>query len=378
MAEAAIGRRMLGEIEETSLDEVWRFHFVQLSYCLGLGNQRVRWALRGSHEESTMQVLIADKRWRPQCRPSASDTPTAQPNHPSITQTPGHEIADPQGTQILSIFRTSLNSTSLDQGDSSPTARIPAARGSLVGPPGPSSSKVKSYPIQDLDRLVVQHFRATQSGPLSLSGRHLPLIYLLVATLIAAPHNKAVVIIDIDAKFDITRVTQCAPHQAVPVPAGTDAAEDNGHTTGQQENANQAFQSGTDAQPATPPTRQVTAEDLKHVHVYRPARGSTSHIREVLSAAEHHMIYSRHASIAREWWGSIIIGGGSPAVLGPEVASVTTGWRGWLRVDREEVRGFGLGMSIEEALLDRERRQRAVNDAGWTANCVWGGFTFDG
>jgi hypothetical protein len=89
------------------------------------------------------------------------------------------------------------------------------------------------------------------------------------------------------------------------------------------------------------------------------------------------MIYSKHASIAREWWGSIVIGGGSPVVLGPE-AAVTTGWRGWLRVDREEVRGFDLGMSIEEALLDRDRRQRAVNDAGWTANCVWGGYTFDG
>lgn len=254
------------------------------------------------------------------------------------------------------------------------------ARGSHVGPAGPSSSKVKSYPIQDLDRLVAQHFRATQSGPLSLSGRHLPLVYLLVATLIAAPHNKAVVVIDIDAKFDITRVTQCAPHQhkAVPMPAGTNTAEDNGHPTGQDNNTNQGSQSGTDVQPIVAPPRQVTAEDLKHVHVYRPARGSTSHIREVLSAAEHHMIYSKHASIAREWWGSIIIGGGSPAVLGPGVASVTTGWRGWLRVDREEVRGFGLGMSIEEALLDRDRRQRAVNDAGWTANCVWGGFTFNG
>lgn len=89
------------------------------------------------------------------------------------------------------------------------------------------------------------------------------------------------------------------------------------------------------------------------------------------------MIYSRHASIAREWWGSIVIGGGSPAVLGPDAASVTTGWRGWLRVDRQDVRGFGLGISLEEALMDRDRRQRVVNDAGWTANCVWGGFNFN-
>lgn len=302
MAEAAIGRRMLGEIEETSLDE------------------------------------------------------------------------------ILSIFRTSLNSTSPEQaaqGGSSPTAGIQSARGTHVGPPGPSWSKVKSYPIQDLDRLVAQHFRATQSGPLSLSGRHFPLIYLLVATLIAAPHNKALIIIDVEARFDITRVTQCAPRQAVPAPAGADTAEDNGHTTEQQKNADQGHRHGTNVLPMVAPARQVTLDDLEHVYVYRPAHGSPSHIREVLSAAEHHMIYSKHASIAREWWGSIVIGGGSPVVLGPE-AAVTTGWRGWLRVDREEVRGFDLGMSIEEALLDRDRRQRAVNDAGWTANCVWGGYTFDG
>lgn len=31
MAEAAIGRRMLGEIEETSLDEVWRLPPIRLS-----------------------------------------------------------------------------------------------------------------------------------------------------------------------------------------------------------------------------------------------------------------------------------------------------------------------------------------------------------
>lgn len=310
--------------------------------------------------------------------PSAPDSLLQLPSPSSLTQTAGHEVADPQSTQILSIFRTSLNSTSPDQGGSSPTAGISAARSSHVGPLGPSCPKVKSYPIQDLDRLVTQHFRATQSGPLSLSGRYLPLIYLLVATLIAAPHSKAVVIIDVEGRFDITRVTQCVPHRAVPVPADTDADEDIGRTTEQQNNAKRGSRSGTNVQPTTTPVRQVTLDDLKHVHVYRPARGSPSHTREVLSTAEHHMIYSKHASVAREWWGSIVIGGGSPAVLGPEAASVTTGWRGWLRVNREDVRGFGLGISIEEALLDRERRQRVVNNAGWTANCVWGGFAFDG
>lgn len=266
----------------------------------------------------------------------------------------------------------------MTQGGSSPTAGIAPARGTHAGPPDPSWAKVNSYPIQDLDRLVTQHFRATQSAPLSLSGRYLPLIYLLVATLIAAPHNKTVVIVDVEGRFDITRVTQCVPHQEAPVPTVTDAVEDNSHTKEQQSNADQGHQGRTKDQPTIAPARQVTLNDLKHVYVYRPARGSTSHIREVLSAAENHMIYSRHASVAREWWGSIVIGGGSPTVLGPDAASVTTGWRGWLRVDRKDIRGFDLGMSIEEALLDRDRRQRAVNDAGWTAHCVWGGFNFNG
>ncbi|KAG8169094.1 hypothetical protein KVR01_001843 [Diaporthe batatas] len=291
------------------------------------------------------------------------------------------EIEEASLDEILSIFRKSLNSTTRDQaaqGDSSPTAGIPTARGTHAGPPDPSRGKVNTYPIQDLDRLVAQHFRATQSAPLSLSGRYLPLIYLLVATLIAAPHNKAVVVVDVEGRFDITRVTQCVPHQDVPVPTSTDAGDDNGHTTEKHDNADQGRQSRTKDQPMIAPARKVTPNDLKHVHVYRPARGSSSHIREVLSAAENHMIYSRHASIAREWWGSIVIGGGSPVVLGPDAVSVTTGWRGWLRVDREDVRGFGLGISIEEALLDRDRRQRAVDDAGWTANCIWGGFNFNG
>lgn len=40
MAEAAIGRRMFGEIEETSLDEVWRFLPIRISCLLfeTLGN----------------------------------------------------------------------------------------------------------------------------------------------------------------------------------------------------------------------------------------------------------------------------------------------------------------------------------------------------
>lgn len=239
-------------------------------------------------------------------------------------------------------------------------------------------SQVKSYPIRDLDTLVTQHFRATLSAPLSVSGRHLPFIYLLVATLITTPQNKAVVVVDIDAKFDITQVLQCTPHRsysAHEVVTKT-ITSPNDIVTAQQHRPPAALSSHTEGHTTVTQARRVTLEDLKHVHVYRPARGSTAHIRDVLASAANHMIYARHPSMAREWWGTVVIGGGSPAVLGPGSADVTTGWKGWLRVDHEGVGGFGVGLSIEEALAERDTRQRAVDKAGWTANCVWGGFKF--
>lgn len=195
---------------------------------------------------------------------------------------------------------------------------------------------------------------------------------MLVATLIAAPHSKAVVVVDIDARFDITRVLQCTPHSS---PSAPDEASRTANSLDDTTTAQQKKLTAEDPATVTQ-VRRVTLEDLKHVHIYRPARGSPSHIRDVLTSAEHHMIYDRHASIAREWWGTVVIGGGGPAVLGPGCADVTTGWKGWLRVDHDEIRGFGVGMSLEEALAERERRQRVVDAGGWTASCVWGGFHF--
>lgn len=283
-------------------------------------------------------------------------------------------------SQILTALRTSLNSTSTRERPLT-SAPLPTSN-SVNTTPAPAVAKVKSYPIQLLDTLVTRHFRATQSAPLSLCGRHLPFIYLLVATLITPPQNKTVVVVDIDAKFDITRVLQCAPHR--PPPAERQAAPVLQHSS------NDALaQQQRPALTSSPPhgdrstrtaathTRKVTVEELKHVHVYRPARGSSSHIRDVLTSAEQHMIYSRHASTAREWWGTIVIGGGSPTAIGPGHADVTTGWKGWLRVDREEVRGFPVGTSVEEAMSERDQRQRAADAARFTATCVWGGFAFD-
>lgn len=105
---------------------------------------------------------------------------------------------------------------------------------------------------------------------------------------------------------------------------------------------------------------------------------------------------SRH----REWWGTVIISGsGSNPVAvdnggngGREMgmgAVVTAGWKGWLRVEREEIGGFvggsgsesGIGgcVSVEEALAQRERRREVVGRARWVAVGAggrWGGYAW--
>lgn len=281
----------------------------------------------------------------------------------------------------MTTFRTSLNSTSLV-----PPAYIQTHNSNHAVLPAPFLSKVKGYPIQLLDALVTRHFRATQYAPLSLSGTYLPLIYKLVATLITSPQNKAVIVIDTDAKFDITRVLQCAPHPPATAPATEQTAPGpaspgpvtTGDASVQQQLQRLTVSNLDPQQDSTSATLRggVAVEDLRHIHVYRPARGFPSHIRDVLASAEHFMIYSRHASVAREWWGTVVIGGGSPTTLGSGLADVTTGWKGWLRVDRDEVRGFPLGMSAKEALVDRDQRQRAVDASGYVAACAWGSFNF--
>ena len=153
-----------------------------------------------------------------------------------------------------------------------------------------------------------------------------------------------------DGRFDVTRIPECAPF---PSPA-----------------------------PAPPPsTVRVRPSDLDHVHVSLPARGGRSHVADAVAAAEKFMLYGRHASRSREWWGTLVVGGGTePSGVGVgggggDVA-VTAGWRGWLRVDRAEVGGFGGG--VEEALAGRDGRAAAVDAAGWVAGSVWGGFAFGG
>ncbi|KAK7447594.1 hypothetical protein CaCOL14_008665 [Colletotrichum acutatum] len=210
-----------------------------------------------------------------------------------------------------------------------------------VDPDAPinKSKHPKFYPVPGLDDLVHRNFRATKFAPLAVTGRQLPLVYALVSALLSHPHNKTVLILDTEHRFDATRLL-CDP------------------------------------------------DDLRHAYVHRPARQSRNadsrsggngggcgtnigaeQIRELVAAAENWMLYGGHHSGAREWWGTIVIG-----ALG--AGDVTAAWKGWLRVDREYVPGFSFGCSAMEAVKDRRQRQEAVDAAPWAASSQWGSFTF--
>ncbi|KAL8349966.1 hypothetical protein RB598_005346 [Gaeumannomyces tritici] len=364
------------------------------------------------------------------------------------------EIEETTLDELLASLRSAFNGLS-----SRDATRVAAetAIGPGVATRGKQSQQqqqqqqLKVFPIPALNGLAAKHLRATQAAVVSVSGRQLPLIYLLVATLIAPPHGKTVVVVDLESRFDITRVLECTPYaaaaaitttttaapatapalvgvgvgaaaapaaewppsttpggQAAPIGAGEEATRP---LHDRQRSA--VFGGGADAPGAGPTTtppvpaagksqpsggRGVSLSDLAHVHVHRPARGSL--VREAVAAAEQHMLYGAHGSGGREWWGTFVVGGNSAAGVAAAAAGsgggsaaplplhgavpsfssssvdVAAGPRGWLRVERAEVGGFGTFSSVEDALRDRERRRRVVDAAGWTATSVWGGFNF--
>lgn len=103
----------------------------------------------------------------------------------------------------------------------------------------------------------------------------------------------------------------------------------------------------------------------------RPAESTRDGVRDLIASTESFLLYDEaaRASAGRELWGTIVIGGFG----GGDVAA---GWKGWLRVDREEVRQFPADISIDDALRQREERQAAVDAAGWQVTSAWGGFVF--
>ncbi|OAA35056.1 hypothetical protein NOR_08148 [Metarhizium rileyi] len=183
---------------------------------------------------------------------------------------------------------------------------------------------LKQTHIAALDGLAATHLRHTQSRTISLCGRTLPLLYRVISTLVSEPHAYAVLVLDIDARFDPTRL-------------------------------------------------ETGLSNLEHVYVLRPSQSSPGHLRGLVAGAEAFMLYdaATRRSKGREWWGTVVMGGLAAGDL-------TAGWKGWARVDRAEVTGFALGMSVEEALAQRATRERAVADGGWAVSSRFGGFGFGG
>ncbi|KJZ72473.1 hypothetical protein HIM_08142 [Hirsutella minnesotensis 3608] len=204
----------------------------------------------------------------------------------------------------------------------------PASLNGIPSRPG----RPKTTYLEELDKIAARRFRDNQAGAVSVSGRALPLVYKLISTLIAPPHRYAVLVVDVDGRFDPTCLT-C----------------DNDDGDSQGDNA------------------------VRHVYVQRPARASPEHLRALVADAEAFMLYDASArpSRARPWWGTIVVGGG-----GLGVGDVVAAWKGWLRVDRAEVPSFALGITADEALAQREARQDAVDAAGWAATSPWGSFVF--
>jgi hypothetical protein len=94
--------------------------------------------------------------------------------------------------------------------------------------------------------------------------------------------------------------------------------------------------------------------DLQHIHVFRPTR---SNAKATLDGAEEYMLWGDHGSKGREWVGTLVNGG-----VGGDIM---VDWKGWLRVEREEVGAFSVGVGIEEVVGERGTRQEIVESKGW-------------
>ncbi|KAK8017924.1 hypothetical protein PG991_007114 [Apiospora marii] len=212
-----------------------------------------------------------------------------------------------------------------------------------------------SIPFPSLANVIARHHQVSQTFPpplLSLSGRYLPFLYHLISTLIAAPHNYTITIVDADHRFDVTRLLSDSPPPSTRDPP--DAARPNPYP--------------------------ATKNDLKHVYVYRPARSANqSQVQASLAAAREYMLYAPHASRARAWWGSVVVGGaagGFGAAVDGRGGEAGGRRRGELEGLRQEVAGFGVGISVEEALEDRERRAALVRNRRWEARAREGTYAW--
>lgn len=167
---------------------------------------------------------------------------------------------------------------------------------------------------EELDEIWNMH----GSDQLQVCGRYKTLLYRIISITVSEPRNGAVLVIDTDGKFDITKL-DCG------------------------------------------------IEDMKHVWVIR-TRNGTEDVQQALKDGVQWLTYGENASKGRHL-ALKIVSGGSGGGRGMEGVDIIGGWRGWLRVDggRQEIAKFAPGLSVEEALREDGQRRDAVERAGWTA-----------
>jgi hypothetical protein len=149
----------------------------------------------------------------------------------------------------------------------------------------------------------------SHGGKLAIVGRALPLLYHIVNQLVKA-RGGTVAVLDVDGRFS---------------PSHLDC-------------------------------------ELRHVHVFRPTK---SNLKATLESVEGYMLWGDHGSKDREWMATIVHGG-----IGGDIMS---GWRGWLKVERDRIEGFVAGISTEEALTERGMAQ---GSRGWRAVSQYGTFNW--
>ncbi|CAG8983086.1 hypothetical protein HYALB_00006114 [Hymenoscyphus albidus] len=166
-----------------------------------------------------------------------------------------------------------------------------------------------------LTQLLTHHNQTnpTKTKTLTLSGSYTPLINHLILTLLTPAQPTTIAILDLTHRFSPSHLVSA-----------------------------------------------LGVEELRHIHVFYPTPET---LRGVMEGLEGYMVDGSHASKGREWRGVFVIGGPPPGVLGvgegkmggasmirsEEMLRVGTSWRGWLRVEREVVKTFGKGISVEEA-----------------------------
>ncbi|CAK7268701.1 hypothetical protein SEPCBS119000_003195 [Sporothrix epigloea] len=163
----------------------------------------------------------------------------------------------------------------------------------------------------------------------------------------------------------------------------------------------------------------VTADDLQHVHVFRADPRWRVPLSELVAAAEQRVLYGGQRRRDRPWWGTIVVGcasgsgntasdansgdsGTSAAgsTLGHGMgAALATGPYGWLRIDRQErdvadalqerqrqLVNLLMAVSLDDSSLDKAligtpcqhdpNEMDAFEPVTWMAGSPWGNFTF--